>query len=178
MLRILTVLSVALLTGCGMYMQIEEPRICMTRENVLFDNPVVIPGVSVPVRERTIAYDIGKALPDGLDDDRAEIEVRLTALRMKATQGDLTELARATLIYDKQDGSELYPMAEYVRDPARQGEIRDVEFEIVKDEDLGPALQKRKAPFIVMLEGDLPDEDIVADIEACFFIKGRMDYLD
>lgn len=186
-LMLLPALGLLGFSGCGelYYVEIDEPRLCVT----LLDQeiPGVLPeGEELPVDgllppvKRVFDYDLSPALPRDTMITEANLDVHLLEFNVRVARGvdDFDFLDRAVVeSWDEAQPDEpQILLAQWAKDGERAGP--SIQFEVEKKANLKAALQKKTVRMVATMEGALPLHEWALDAEACFRLKGRVNYLE
>lgn len=172
------------LSGCGdlYYVEIDEPRLCVT----LLDQeiPGVLPedaelpiGVTPPIK-RVFDYDLSPALPRDTVITEANLDVHLLEFNVTAAGGvddfDFLDLAKVES-WDEAHPDDPQVLLATWRKEGRAGPT--IQFDVEEKANLKAALQKKTVRMVATMEGALPLNTWSLDAEACFRMKGRVNYL-
>ena len=171
------------LTACDqLYVEAVVPELCqhLDRQSFVVPPEVRARYAQLPAEltqdyslEKTFAFDVTVELPSELKkiDTRFSLTyVRLTAIA-PANFGFLTS---ATITVEPPKSSSLEPYTiNYARQTPNPTEILWQGDHL----DLSPYLRVGDLQYAVSMVGSLPDEDVVADVDACLAAAAKLNYL-
>jgi len=163
----------ALLTGCErlLYMEIEQPEICQTLPDQVFEGNQYSNEITVDIQGHLPGIDLSE--PHGI-----ETLFRLSKVEFIAKSGitDFDFISGAAISLIPPDGSVRQPAT--VIDYARTGPSGPVlSMQGAMDVDLYDYLKEGDIVVNSALTGTLPSEAWSMDIKLCMYVRVRADYL-